>query len=348
MDTETFRHLRHRVFVEKTALEIAAVVALAAVYFLVAPIVLNGDRDAAVAPLAEGQVGALVAGGAVFWIGAAICGALLAVLRPQGALAVVLVAAAGVSAFSLPMRTLLWRHAGEVSGLYVKLIIELLAGGAVLIVVAIIAESARSLCRSLPGRWTWHSPLDDVITEQGDQLKGDGVDLAAQPGAKLSPTLACLGWGVRSLFGRQSASANRQAAAAALRRRASCAAVTVVAAAVMLALLMRSADRKQVLFAVFASFFVASLIAHQVFPTSCTILMWLAPVLVGLGAYALAAVNASGLGDAATAWRHVPDVALALPIDWIAVGGAGAVIGAWLSERHHEHKHIEVHADLEE
>ena len=350
MDLQTFQHERSRLFVEKTAVEISALAILAVVYLLIAPGLVNGQRDLAVAPLAEGQWLTLLMMDVVLLLAAVVCGALLGVARPEGVLVAALAAAAGLSVYSPPMRTLLWEHSANVSGLYVELLLEVLGGGICMVIAAVIAESVWSKARPLVGRRAWRSPLDIVISEEGDKLKGDGAMLARQPGYRLSPTLASLGWAARSLFGRQPAVETRLGrlrARGELQRRAACAGVTVIIAVVLLSLLMRSTDRKQVLFAVFVGFLVAGLISRLLFPTACSIVIWIAPVVVGAGAYAMAAFTTGSLGRSSIDWLQAPHLALALPIDWIAVGGCGAVLGAWLAARHNENKLLEENVELD-
>ena len=117
-----------------------------------------------------------------------------------------------------------------------------------------------------------------------------------------------------------------------------CLGLGLVVALVLLMLLMRSSDRGQILFALLAAFLSASAIAHQVFPTPHSIVVWGMPMLVAIGLYALAAFTA---GHGEGAWIGLPKYAGALPVDWLTAGCGGALIGYWISERIHELRHIQ-------
>jgi hypothetical protein len=124
----------------------------------------------------------------------------------------------------------------------------------------------------------------------------------------------------------------------ALRLSACCLGLGLVVAVVLLSLMMQSSDRGQILFALLAAFLVAAGIAHQVFPTPHSIVVWGMPILVAIGAYALAALSA---GHPDGSWMDMPMYSKALPADWLTAGCGGAMIGFWISERIHELRHIE-------
>ena len=119
-----------------------------------------------------------------------------------------------------------------------------------------------------------------------------------------------------------------------------CVGMSIVIAAVLAHVLMRSSLRGQIVFAVLASSTVAVLIAHQIQPASVGMLIWLAPVAVGVLYYVLGAIWVGGGG-----WMDVRAQAQALPIDWIAAGGGGATLGYWISARMHEVKLLELEED---
>lgn len=121
-----------------------------------------------------------------------------------------------------------------------------------------------------------------------------------------------------------------------------CVGMSIGIAAVLAPVLMRSSLRGQIVFAVLASSTVAVLIAHQIQPASVGMLIWLAPVAVGVLYYVLGAIWVGGGG-----WMDVRAQAQALPIDWIAAGGGGATLGYWISARMHEVKLLELEEETE-
>jgi hypothetical protein len=104
-------------------------------------------------------------------------------------------------------------------------------------------------------------------------------------------------------------------------------------------LLARSSDRGQILFALLAGNFLATLVAYQVFPSRSRWAAWASALAAGVVFYVLAAVGAPRTG--AGAWVFVANCSQALPIDWITAGLGGALLGFWGSSRLHEGKFLD-------
>ncbi|MFW6066524.1 MAG: hypothetical protein ACOC9S_06860, partial [Planctomycetota bacterium] len=117
-------------------------------------------------------------------------------------------------------------------------------------------------------------------------------------------------------------------------------------AVVLFWLLLRSPERGQILFAVVTSAALGAFIAHQVLPSSHSMLVWTVPFLIAIFVYA--SCTGISLGDSTRAWTAVPLRARVLPIDWLTAGGGGAFLGYWLSARVHEMRFIEKHEDTQE
>ena len=83
-----------------------------------------------------------------------------------------------------------------------------------------------------------------------------------------------------------------------------------------MALLLRSLDRAQVAFALFAGFLIAAWVARHYFWTRSATIAWAMPLLAGLLMYALAAVT----GGTQLVFQI-------LPIDWATAGVSGALAG---------------------
>jgi len=351
MDQQVSRQLRRRFLTEKLLVELVAVAALAGVFYLAAPLLRGPDPQAAMSFLVDGGGGrfAAVAGGTVAL--AALCGAVMVFARPEGAVVALLAGLAGVSAFSTPIRTLLWPHYADVGGFYVALGVELAATVVVIVIAVIVADCVRRAVTPLAGSWAWRSPLTCVDVPVSAWPEVDRARLGQLPLFDRSPTLAMLLWGPASVFRRSSQpDTSAKARALGLRNRAAGAAMTLVIALVLLGVLLQSDQRRQLLFAVFGSFLVASLIAHYVFPSGCSVIYWLMPALIGLGACGLGMLASETLDPRIPTdiLERIPGKARALPIDWLAAGGAGAAIGYLISIRLHEAKIVEHMAEAAE
>ena len=108
-------------------------------------------------------------------------------------------------------------------------------------------------------------------------------------------------------------------------------------AVILMVFTFRSTDRGQVAFALAASFFVAALTAHYIFPVRCSLPFCVGPIFMGLVVFVLGTIGAGGAPG--PAWHNALVVArslelrAAMPVDWLCLGCGGAVAGFWLSRR---------------
>jgi hypothetical protein len=136
-------------------------------------------------------------------------------------------------------------------------------------------------------------------------------------------------------------------------------AVILSVAAAGLCVLLRSADPGQVIGAMLLCFTLAGVLAHQMYPTAARLSLLLAPLMLGVAAYAWTGLDVSSveqlLGryyiDYPRAARPtlaptVPlnPLALALPIFYASAGAAGVVLGVGWSQTIHasRHKHVAI------
>jgi len=334
---------------EKLQVEFAGGAALALTFFIVGPMRGWWDPQWPTTFISTGSFGGLLGFVLLVWILAAACAALTISARPEGALFATLVGAAGVSMHSAPIRALFWSREASLSGVFAQLIGELGMLFVVVVGAIHIICQVRALMARVCGDWMWKGRIT-ALTVSSDSPDIESVarsDFA--DGFSSSIVLWLLSpLGSSGLPGPDRTGAKSPGQAAENRKTAvvctvSCLAATVLYGSIILMLLMRSTHRGQIIFALFASFLLATLIAHQQFATRFSVVAWASALLTGVLFYMLAIASSGYVGP--NAWIKIQPFARALPIDWMTAGGAGGVLGYWISERIHELKHIERHAE---
>ena len=293
-------------------------IGLAVVYFGLWPILQPWDSQGPVAFISTGSIQQLVYFATIVWIFAAVFGILTVNTRPEGALLAVFISAAGVSLRSQQIRSVIWANHDGLPGMFGQMIIEVLILALVLFVAANMIFLFRRIAGLLKPDLQWKSPLPTGKTEKLNLLTGlllggqADVDYGQEKNAKSKALLDILFF----------------------------LAITLGISVVMLLfVVMQSPQRGQIIFALFASFLVAAMVAHHKFPTPYMIVAWVMPVLVAVVFYALAALT--DIGNLPQGWVDVPLYARALPVDWITAGGGGSIVGVWISHRIREAHHFE-------
>lgn len=304
--------LQHRHLLEKVQVAAAAALGLVISYYLFWPLVRSLDPQAPLTFLPAGQWQRLGLMAVLACLMAAMTGLLTVSSRPESGILAALVALAATTLRSGPMRDLLWASPPkDYPPLFGVLSMETLTLVAVLVAMLPVARLARLLAGRLLPRWTWPDTSEAEAEMERESLR-------RLPG---SPVMA------RVLS------------------HAGLLAVEIVLAGFLLMLTFRSDDRGQVAFALAASFFVGSLAAHQLFPLRSSILLLIAPLLVGAIVFALG--WSGGLASGTPPWRGAMMVAqgvplrAAVPMDWLTLGVSGAVAGLWVSRRIHEARRYE-------
>jgi hypothetical protein len=106
-------------------------------------------------------------------------------------------------------------------------------------------------------------------------------------------------------------------------------AATAIGALILMLLLAQTQDKMQVLASVFLASLIAAAAAHSAFPVEPSLFYWVAPLLVGLAGYAYASASPG-------TWviGHAPNpLAAPLPLDYVAAGPPGAIMGYWMSRK---------------
>ncbi len=307
---------------EKIQVQLATVAAVLVVYFAVWPMLIPADPQAPLTFLPTGAyVDAAVFAATVLLL-AAVCSVVTVSSRPEGALLAALIGAAGASAHSAQIRSLLWMWEGRLPGLYGMLILEILLLAVVVFAAAGVVDLVRGIIARIRPNWLWRGPLIRLPDSESPGYRRRLFSFlifgaffrwpgSLKKNARKSPkplmSLYCLGLGL-------------------------------LVGVILLLLLMRSPERGQIIFALLASFSIAAVVAHQVFPTPYSVVVWVVPLVSAVGFYVLAAVSA---GNGNWVWMDMGNYARALPVDWLTAGCGGAIIGYWISERIHELRHIE-------
>ena len=326
---------------EKIQVQLATAGSLAVVYFALWPGVRPWDPEGPVTFLPGGNYVQLLSFVVACWALAAACAIATIHARPEGALLAVLLGAGGISLHSPRIRGLLWWRMDDVSGMYWEMIVEVLILTVVLFAIAITIVLIRRAIRRLRPGWVWKHPLARLSESQQELFHRAGAGRSKRLKALEASVMDWMGAGIFRLhLGVKDRHHKEQPAGYnTFYRCLNFMLLALIVAIVLLMLLMRSADRGQILFALLGGSAIAVVVAHQVFPAPYSIVAAAVPVLVAVLFYALAALTS--IDGSAQAWIDVPLYARALPVDWLTAGAGGAVLGYWISARIHESRLME-------
>ena len=318
-------------WLEKFQVYVGSAIALAVVYLLISPALMPSDPLSPYALAGSWGFGSFVAFAIMLLVVAAIGAAVTVSARPAVAMLVVFVAAGGVCLRSESVRPALWAHQSNLAGLYKGFVLELLLLIVVVGLCAVVVGVVRRYVGSLMPSWKWNDMHANLRACERDKL-GHDADLTSD----------WLSYEPLILLARGQTDGQRKLALALpgiLGRSAACLAGSTFLSIILLLILMRSGQRGQVLFAIFFSTMLGMMVIQKLLPTPWLPVAWIMPLLVGLIFSMLSATAV--IGDDTLAWLGVPLYGLALPIDWVAGGGAGAMVGYWTSTRVHELQIIE-------
>ncbi len=342
---------KHHHWLEKMQVEFAGGAALAVTFFIVGPMRGWWDPQWPTTFVTTGSFGTLAGFALLVWALAVACAALTVSARPEGALFATLVGAAGVSMHSAPIRVLFWSRQDSLTGVFLQLIGELVVLFVIVVGAVYIIYQIRALAVRVCPNWMWRGR---IIGLSDDTRVTSGKPAREQHPLASSSWTAWFFAPIRVSFLDQMRTSDMSVISpgqqardgkAALRCTVYCLAAIVLYSSILLMLLMRSTHRGQIIFALFASFLLATLIAHQQFATRFSVVSWASALFTGVLFYMLAIASSGRMGP--NVWIKLQLFARALPIDWMTAGGAGGVLGYWISERIHELRHIENHDESE-
>ncbi len=336
---------------EKLQVQLATLAALAAVYLLAAPAMTPADPQSALAYLAYGRAGTLLDLALLVWGTAAVAAVATVKSRAHGPLVVALLAAGGLSLRSSQFRSLVWLEPDSMRGVFIGLIGEMAIMAGIVVVAAFIVDLVRSLLSKLHPALAWNDPLAAMTEEERKRAMRENVDDtyvlagAAETSLIYSGLVRLIGVLRHGRPDRVSSKRGRM-----VMRSLYTAGTAILVALVLLMLLMKcpygqhpDAQRGQVLFAIFVSCLVGTLVAHWTFPTPYSVVAWIIPLVLGTLAYLLGSVSSITTGM--NSWMNIPIYSAALPIDWMTIGAGAAVLGFWFSSRMHEARLLEKYAE---
>ena len=341
-------------WLEKLQVQIATLAGVLAAYAVVWPLVAPGDPPGPLAFLASGEVAK--AGTLAVAMGALAVGVCLLTFsaRPEGTMAALLLGLGGLSLRSGSMRVLLWAREDDLGTMFWQMLLELMVLAALAVAAGLFVGVLHAILRGPLGRWGWQDLLEVVPdSDQREYLRclADDKDRGEEAGARRDDLATSLtGGGFARIIvdhlarNAPGASARAKGPGAAkpgdtVTRCGLCFLTAVGLTLALVWLLARSGDRGQILFALLAGSFLATLVAYQLFPSRLNWAAWASPLAAGAAFYVLAAVGAPRTGCGA--WMSVYNSSQALPIDWITAGLGGALLGFWGSSRLHEGKFLD-------
>jgi hypothetical protein len=116
--------------------------------------------------------------------------------------------------------------------------------------------------------------------------------------------------------------------------------VGMVAGLVLASLLMRSAQRGQILFALFIGYMLAAILAYHFFPVSRPYVAWVVPLITAVVLYVIASMGRRDTDSVSIA--AMASLYKTLPLDWLTAGCSGALLGAWVGRRMRDFRIMEV------
>jgi hypothetical protein len=334
-------------FLEKLEFQVSAIAAAAVVYWFVWPLLILHDPALPICFLAGGDgahIFTLI--GLACALGIA-CGAITVTARPQTAVMALVLALGGLSLRSPRIGSLLWAHQDSMSVMYWRMALEVLLLLAVVVIAGAAAGIGRRLAAGLAGGLIWRDPLLELDDERRAAYNRE---LARRKAEKASPwtvamvlSLLSLPLGIIWVPGEDVKSDKLLGRDTAVRGVLGFM-VSLTASAIIVLVLLRSPERGQILFALFAGCFLGVFLGQKVVPTQTNLTAWAVPVVLGGALYLLAAISAVGSGQGA--WMDVRLYAQALPIDWMTAALGGAMLGHWEDLRMREARYIEDSLDV--
>lgn len=314
-------------WLEKFQVQLAAIAAVVAVYMLAWPALRPADPLRALTFFAGPGPGSMVTFALAVWCVAAFCAVVTVTSRPEGAVLATALGIGGLSLRSSQMRSLIWAAHGHQAAMLGGLAAESLMLAGIAASAAVVIVLVRAAMAAVNPRLTWKDPATSQAHTASELLRSFFWPL---------PPL----W--RFVTRKNAENYRQHAAASAMRqtlRSACCAVLGTLIAVMLLALLTGSSARGQIIFAQVVAFTIGMIIAQQIVPARWSLVVWMIPSLTAALMYRVAWMTLPQSPGAD--WTSLPLQTRALPIDWFAAGGGGALLGYWISARLRHLRHME-------
>lgn len=315
---------------EKTQVVLVAAGLLAAMFWGLSAWFSPADPLGPVLLMPEGRLTALAGLIGMVAVFAAVAGLLTPGSRVEGTLAAAMVGLGGLALRSATLQPFLWYHPMSPAGLCGLMLLEVLLLGLGAGVAMLLGLWVRAKVVDLLPRLGWRDVEATIDPAQLDEA-GFAPRRAFWKAAERPGLLEKLGlegqWfcqmlrGVRG--GALSDPAGRRAYRLALQQGLGHLAIGLGVTVVLAGVLLQSTLRNQVLFALLGSTFVGVMAANHFLPLRSILTAWALPLLAAVLWYGLGMVTGS----------LAQPVSRALPIDWIAAGTAGALLGSFTTGR---------------
>lgn len=330
-------NVRRTLFLEKLQVVLTAAAALGLVYRIFQLWFVPSDPLEPIVFLPAGNYGKLLLFGIILWGLTAVITLTTTLSRPEGTLAVALIALGGLSLRSHPMRPLMWSNSGSMSGVFIQMIAEVLLMGLMLgIAVIIVMYLRRLVARRFP-RLMWRDTIGNLTEKQRQMLVAENSKINSSWFLK-DPVMEYF---FKRMYresgdvqGQKTDRSARLAQREQLQQAGACLVAGIAIGLLLLSLLLRSTARGQVIFALFAAFMLSEIIAQYLYPTRSLLVACASPLIAAIPVYALGAYAAGNGG--ANFWAVLAPQFQALPVDWLTAAAGGSVLGLWVSDRMRE------------
>jgi hypothetical protein len=260
--------------------------------------------------------------------------------RVEGAMAVGLVAMAGFSIRSGGAETLLASSGENLSRVYHLMAIETVFYAVLMFLACEIVFAVRRTASKM-APWMKRSGLLETLTDgEIDKLRAGGIELSSRDTLSEAKLGGFADYLLHRHFSKSESESDDKSGTGSPIGHLMFLGVGLVAGLVFASLLMRSAQRGQILFSLFIGYMLAAMLAYHFFPVSRPYVAWIMPLLTAMVLYVVASMGRRDTDSVSIA--AMASLYKTLPLDWLAAGCSGSLLGAWVGRRMRDFRIMEV------